>query len=202
VEPDLSDPKAIEAHFLAALPRIEKHAKTKFRGMTPEALDDAIQKVRGLAWKYYLREVERGKNPDDYISVIADFSVRHVKGGRDVTGIERMQDVLSHRGQKQRGYKVQSFPEHDTSPDESVEALKNWRETPPDDAAAFHHDFPLFVKALPQKQADVVLDAALGDTTTELSEKHKISQSRVSQIRTQAREKWSELALPPDERER
>src|SRR4051812_29336396 len=103
---DLSDPKAIEAHFLAALPRIERHARVQFSRMTAEAKDDAIQKVRGLAWKYYQNEVAKEKNPDDYISVIADFAVRHVRDGRDVTGMERARDILSRRAQKHKRFTV------------------------------------------------------------------------------------------------
>ena len=49
----MSDPKdipmAIQALFLAVLPRIEAHAKYKFRPLSLEAIDDAIQKATWLA---------------------------------------------------------------------------------------------------------------------------------------------------------
>ena len=201
---ELSDPQAAQVHFLAALPRIERHARVKLQGLKGEALDEAIQKVRGLAWKYYVGQIAKGKNPDEYISAIADFSVKHVRAGRDVTGVERAQDVLSKRAQRDKGFMVQPIPDTDNSEqeNESMESIRHSRETPPPVAAEFHHDFPIFIGEMSAKKAAVVLDAAIGDTTTELAEKYAMSQGRVSQIRTEAREKWSDLAVPPAERER
>src|SRR4051794_29771768 len=111
----MSDPQAIQIHFLKALPRIERHAKVKFSNLKGEARDEAIQQALGLAWKFYCGEVLKGKDPDSYISAIAEFSVRQV---RDVAGMEKAKDVLSKRAQKRKGFTVQPFPEHDTSPDE------------------------------------------------------------------------------------
>jgi DNA-directed RNA polymerase specialized sigma24 family protein len=201
---DIPPPEAIRAHFEQVLPRIQRHAKIQFSYLTPEARDDAIAKALGLAWKYYLAEAEKGKKPDEYISAIATYAVKHVRAGRDVAGVEKAKDVMSKRVQREKGFSVQSIPDHDDPCEESetAEALRNWRETPPDEAAAFHHDFPMFVEELPEKQAAVVLDAAMGDTTTELAEKHQVSSSRVSQIRVEARKKWAELGTPPAERER
>jgi DNA-directed RNA polymerase specialized sigma24 family protein len=201
---ELADPTAAQVHFLRALPRIRLHAQLQFRNLTPEAKDDAIAKAIGLAWKAYAREVEKGRDPDTYISAIAGYAVKQVKSDRDVTGQEKAKDVLSKYAQKKKRFTVQVFPEYDCSPDEneSLDALHDHRESPPDEAASFRHDFPMLVEQLPEKQAAVVLDAALGDTTTELAEKHKVSLSRVSQIRTEAKKKWAELATPPAERER
>jgi hypothetical protein len=202
---DTSDPKAIEAHFLAALPRIQRHAKIQFSYLKGDAKDDAIAKVVGLAWKYYAAEIAKGKNPDEYISSIAKFAVKHVRAGRDVTGIEPAKDVLSKRAQREKRFTVEAFPEfveHSHEESEAADALKNWRETPPDEAAAFHHDFPMLLDNLPPKTSAVCEDAAMGDTTTELAEKHKLSMGRISQIRTEARKKWAELAQPIADRER
>lgn len=203
--PDLSEPGALQAHFTAAvLPRIQRHAKVQFSYLHGEARDDAIAKAVGLAWKYYAAEIDKGKNPDDYISSIATFAVKHVRAGRDVTGQEKAKDVMSKRAQRSKGFSVQSIPDHDDPKEENeaVEALRTWRETPPDEAAQFNHDFPMLIEELPEKQAAVVLDAAAGSTTTELAQAHNISMGRVSQIRSEARKKWAEMATPPAERSR
>src|SRR4051794_39703690 len=123
----MSDPQAIQIHFLKALPRIERYAKVKFSNLKGEARDEAIQQALGLAWKFYRSEVLKGKDPDSYISAIAEFSVRQVRDGRDVTGMEKARDVLSKRAQKRKGFTVQPFPERDTSPDENegLDALRN-----------------------------------------------------------------------------
>lgn len=198
------DPTAITVHFLRALPRIERHARIQFSGLDPEARDDATAKAIGLAWKAYVREVEKGRDPDGYISAIAGFAVKQVRADRDVTGQERAKDVLSRFAQKKKRFTTQPFPEHDSSADynEALDALHDHRESSPDEEAAFRCDFPQFVSELPEKQAAIVLDAAMGDTTTELAEKHKVSLGRVSQVRNEARKKWAELCTPKDERER
>src|SRR4051794_11798743 len=110
---EIPDPTAIQVHFFRALPRIRLHAQLQFRNLTPEAKDDAIAKAIGLAWKAYAREVEKGRDPDEYISAIAGYAVKQVKSDRDVTGQEKAKDALSKLAQKKKKFAVQPFPEHD-----------------------------------------------------------------------------------------
>lgn len=203
-EDDVIDPQAVQLHFLRALPRIQRHARVQFSALDPEAKDDAIAKTIGLAWKAYVGEWVKGRDPDGYISAIAGYAVRQVRADRDVTGQERAKDALSRFAQKKHKFAAQPFPEYDSSSDcnEALDALHDRRESLPDEAAAFRCDFPEFVQALPKKQAAIVLDAAMGDTTTELAERHKVTAPRISQVRNQVRKKWAERCTPPDERER
>jgi hypothetical protein len=202
--PDPSDTQAIKIRFLRALPRIKRYARVEFGDMRGEEREEAIQRTLGLAWKFYLAAVEKGQDPGEHISTIAKFSVRQVRAGRDVAGKERAEDVLSPRARKRNGIEVQALPEDKRSADdnESIGGLCRRRESLPEEAAQFHHDFPMLVDELSEKQAAVVLDAVMGDGTNELASKHCLSPARISQIRTLAKDKWTELGTPPADRGR
>jgi len=180
---------ALQAHFVEfALPRIRTHARIQFRGLSPEAQEEAVQIALGLAWKAYAREVERGKNPDSYVSAIARFSVRQVLDGRDVTGQEKAKDVLSRRAQRRKHFSVKSLPDASQTLDALLDCSGR-----PDQLAAFRIAYPEFLAQIEPKKRAVIVEASQGTPTTELAENHGISQGRVSQIRREAFEMWNEF---------
>ena len=82
-------PEALHAHFLQVLPRIVTHAQVRFGFLKcPGKRDDAIAEVVALAWKWFLRLIEQGKDIDQFVSVLADYAVRHVRCGRKLCGQE------------------------------------------------------------------------------------------------------------------
>jgi DNA-directed RNA polymerase specialized sigma24 family protein len=199
----MSDPEAIKAHFTAALPRIEQVARFRFRHLNPELQEEKVQETVALAWKSYRNLVNRGKNPDDFISTLASFSAKAVKNGRRLTGQNRASDVMGDKAKKKHGYEVKTIPDHDPpdEPSEVLDALQD-RKSRPDSAAAFRIDYPEFLEEFKPRDRAVIVDAANGETTTDLAGFYNVSQGRVSQIRTLAKKAWAERGLPPDERER
>src|SRR5262249_52480741 len=77
-KPNPGPQSAVQAHFLAILPRVELHATIYFRDVRcPDKREDYIQETRALAWKYFLRAIQRGKDPLTFVSQIATFAARH-----------------------------------------------------------------------------------------------------------------------------
>jgi hypothetical protein len=93
----------VQAAFLTILPRIELHAQIYFRGLKcPHRRADAVQETFAVAWKWFARLMERGKDPLTFPAVFASYAARAVKCGRRVCGQEKGNDVLSSLARHRR----------------------------------------------------------------------------------------------------
>ncbi|OAI40495.1 hypothetical protein AYO40_00750 [Planctomycetaceae bacterium SCGC AG-212-D15] len=105
----------IRSDFLDALPRITTHARCYFRHLRcKHRKADCISEMVALCWRWWLRLIQRGKNPKAFVSTIATFAARHVQAGRRLCGQDRAKDVLSARAQQRHGFAVGKLPDFDT----------------------------------------------------------------------------------------
>jgi hypothetical protein len=192
-------PQALQAHFLAILPRIETHAKVHFRFLRcPGKRADAIQETIAVAWKWFLRINEQGeKDVDEFVSTLADYAVRHVRSGRRLCGQLKAKDVFSPRAQHRGGFTVEalncstrrSFEEFHGDPhgqdhmDVMEERLKDNTRSPVPEQAAFRIDHPAWLSQLGTRNRAIAEDMSLDLGTIELADKHKVSAGRISQLR-------------------
>jgi hypothetical protein len=196
---------ALQQHFLAILPRIEMHAQIQFRYLKcPGRRADAIAEVIALAWKWFLRLVEQGKEIDEFVSVLADFAVRHVRAGRRLCGQEPIQEILSQRAQQRHGIRVEALPcctrrsraDLYSDPhgqdhlDAFEERLRDNTRSPVPDQAAFRIDYPAWLLRLGQRQREIAQDLAQDCGTGELAHRHKLSAGRISQMRRELHLDW------------
>lgn len=110
----LVDPWAVEngqSGFFEILPHLESLGQRYFRHLKcPARKADAIQEMRALAWKWFLRLSQRGKNPAHFIHAFVCYLARAVKSGRCVVGKSRFKEAMHPASQKRRGFIVESFP--------------------------------------------------------------------------------------------
>jgi hypothetical protein len=198
-------PDALHAHFLQILPRIQTHAEIHFRQLRcPGKRDDAIAEVIAVAWKWFVRATQLGKDVNEFVMTLADYAVRHVRFGRKVWGLERAKDVLSPRAQQTKGFKVEalngstrrSYDELVSDPhgqdhiDAFEERLKDNTRSPVPDQAAFRIDYPLWLSQLDTRNRAIAKDMSMDLGTFEVAEKHKISAGRISQLRREFAKDW------------
>ena len=101
----------LQARFLSILPRIKTHARIYFRGVKCYSKkSDFVAEVVALCWKWWLRLVERNKNPNGFVSTLATYAARAVRSGRRVTGQLKAKDVLSERAQQLHDFTVTALP--------------------------------------------------------------------------------------------
>jgi hypothetical protein len=183
--------------YEAALPRITAHAKVNFGWIKdPGRRDDCIASVVGIGWKHWLSAVRHGKDPNEFVSSIAEMSVRQVRSGRRLDRQERPKDVLSPRARRTEGFTVASLPDHTgTGADgnEAIDALRDNTVTPVPEQAAFRIDYPEFLKSLGQRNGAIASDMATGEATADLADKYDISPARVSQLRREFKDEWDEF---------
>jgi hypothetical protein len=179
--------------FLMFLPRIEAHARVYFRDIRcADKRADRIAETIALAWKWYLRLEERGKDAAPFVSAIADFAVKAVKSGRRRAGMERAKDVMNGHTQQRQGFAVEKLPDFSTLSDNPIaEALADNTRTPPPDAAAFRVDFPRWLASLPRRDRRVAKDLMIGERTVATAHRHRMSPARVSQLRRELCQDWA-----------
>jgi hypothetical protein len=184
----------LQATFLAqVLPRVEAHGRVHFRHVRcPDRKEELLAEMRGLAWKWYVRLVQKGKNVLAFVSALATYAARAVHSGRRVCGHERAQDVFSPVAQRRHGFAVGKLPDFSTlhgSPLE--EALIDNTLSPVPEQVAFRLDFPAWLASLSHRDRDLVTDMGLGERTLALAHKYGCSASRISQKRRQFLEDWT-----------
>lgn len=177
--------KAIHERFLAVLPKIEEVGHHHFRFWGQEKCAEAIQEVTAQAWKAYLSADLQGKEPDNFIYVLAKRCCQHVKQGRRAAGGFMCTDVSERVNQRRAGFKVAQEPEDGLSP---MDTVVDNRHSSPADCAAFKTDMRTWLERLAPKKRAIVEDMMLGEDGLTLAKKHRVTPGRISQIRREAKE--------------
>jgi hypothetical protein len=194
-------PSALHASFLAILPRLQRHGRIYFRGALPDRRADLVAEVVALAWKWFVRLADRGKDPTAFAATLAAFAAKAVKSGRRVTGQESDRDALSTLAQMRRCFVVSTLPEYSTlSGNPLAEALQDNTQSPVDEQAAFRLDFPAWLGTLGSRNRSIAQDMALGHRTRELADAYGLSPGRVSQLRREFHDDWEHFTADPGER--
>src|SRR6185369_14751389 len=101
----------LQASFIAILPKIRAAGHVYFRHLRcSDTKQDAMNELVALAWKWFIRLAQRGKEATQYPTILGEFAARHVNAGRRLCGIEKPKDVLSRLAQQKRGFVVESLP--------------------------------------------------------------------------------------------
>ena len=76
----VSSVEELQVRFLGILPRIEQHARIAFRHVAcREKRTDLVAETVALAWRWFKRLAERGKDATQFPSVLANYAARAVK---------------------------------------------------------------------------------------------------------------------------
>jgi hypothetical protein len=179
--------RALQLAFLTILPRIERHGRVHFRHVKcPDRKADAVAEMVALAWRWFLRLAERGKDATHFPSVLATFAARAVYNGRRLAGTSKAKDALSPAAQRRHGFAVGRLPDFSTlSGNALFDALHDNTRSPVPDQVAFRFDFPAWLATLGARNRNIAQDMAQGHRTGELADAYGLSPARVSQLRRQ-----------------
>jgi hypothetical protein len=204
----------VQAAFQRILPRIQLHAEIHFRQVKcPDQRADLIAEVVALAWQWFQRLAEKGKDASQFPSALATFATRAARCGRRVCGQEKAKDVMSPLAQQRHGFKVESLPASTAMSQENLygtvrgqegldefeERLQDNTQTPVPDQVAFRIDWPRFFRQLTWRDRNLARFLALGHSGKKAAEKFQLSPGRVTQLRQEWCREWKafcgELAL-------
>jgi hypothetical protein len=196
----------LHAAFLTILPRIERHALIYFRYLRcPHRKDDAIQETLALAWRWFVRLIEKGKNPLSFPMVLAAYAARAVKCGRRICGQERGKDVMSALAQQRHHFSVEALPfslissfeeryslaHGQQKQDTFEERLRDNTQTPVPEQVCFRIDFPAWLTTLTPRERRLVDEMAQNERTFDLSQRFDLSPGRISQMRRELHNDWA-----------
>jgi hypothetical protein len=209
----------LQEAFLSMRPRIVRHAGIYFRDVRcHQRRDDCIAEVVGLCWMWFCRLARRGKDARRFISTLATFAARAVRGGRRVCGQLRSKDALSEWAQRRQEFRVESLPFSTRVPYQDLyatvdgqrridvleECLHDNTVSPVPDQVAFRLDFPLWLGARSGRDRRIIADMARQERTSDLARKYRLSPGRISQLRQAYETDWKCFwdATPNGRRER
>ena len=166
----------------------------------PHQKEELLAELRGLAWKWYVGLVRRGKNVLAFVSALAMYAARAVQFGSRVCGHERKQEVLSPVAQRLRHFTTVKLPDFGTLDGNPLEeALHDNTASPVPEQVAFRLDFPAWLTSLSHRDRDLVTDMGLGERTLDLANKYGCSPGRISQKRRAFADDWKRFCGEPVE---
>jgi hypothetical protein len=182
----------LQAAFLAILPRIVKHARFQFRDLRcPHRQDDAVSETVALAWHWFRRLAQRGKDASRFPVAFANYAARAAKNGRRLCGQEKARDALSPLAQQRRGFAVQSLPMASSMTGNVFdEALAHNTQTPVPDQVGFRLDFPAWRLGRCERDRRLIDDLMVGERTLDVARRYDLSPARISQLRRDFHEDW------------
>jgi hypothetical protein len=193
----------LRARFLSILPRIKTHARIYFRQVKCyHKKADCISETIALAWKWFVRLAERGKDACRFATALASYAAKAVKAGRRVCRQLKAKDALSERAQQKHGFVVGKLPDFSTlSANPLAEALTDNTRSDPAEQAAFRIDFPAWLKLHCKRDRAMIRDASAGERTADLAARYRLSQPRISQLRREWFEEWKAYTADPAEQQ-
>jgi hypothetical protein len=195
----------LHAAFLLILPSVELHGRIYFRHVRcPHKKADAIQEMRALAWKWFLRLHQRGRDPADFLTGFVTLLARAVNSGRRLAGMARAKDVLNAATQRRNGFHVERLPSSTQASHERLyaevhgqelhdafeECLRDNTITPVIDQVIFRIDWPAWLRTLTGRQRRLIRAMAQNERTLDLSKEFEVSPARISQLRREFHGGW------------
>jgi hypothetical protein len=195
----------LHASFLLILPRIELHGRIYFRHLAADKKADAVQEMQALAWKWFVRLAQRGKDPGEFVMAFATFLTRAVSSGRRLVGMVKAKDVLNPATQRRHGFTVEplptststgqgqlySAPQGQRLHDAFEERLRDNTVTPVPDQVQFRIDWPAFLATLTGRERRMIREMARNERTMDLSRRFEVSPGRISQLRREFHQGWT-----------
>jgi hypothetical protein len=182
----------LHAAFLSILPRIQLHGHISFRHRKPDKREEAIAEMIALAWKWFVRLAQRGKDATAWPMALARYAALAVHNGRRLCGREKSNDVLSPLAQQAHQFTVVALAEGSSlSGTRFDEALRDNTQTPVPDQVSFRIDFPAWWLSRSDRDRRVIDDLMLGERTMDVAERYGLTAARISQLRRDFHEDWT-----------
>jgi hypothetical protein len=194
----------LQSRFVRLLPRIEDQARFYFRSVKCVVCRaDCIAETIAVAWKWFCRLAQRGKDAAQFVAALARTAARAVRGGRRVGAGETANDVMSSVAQRRHNFKVEPLPSPRTGYDNLLSSptgqrdqdvleqrLRDNTRTPPPEQAAFRIDYRAWLRRLTPRQRRIVRAMSANARTKDLSRQFKVSPGRISQMRRRFKTDW------------
>ena len=179
--------------FLTMLPRIETQLRRQFRGLGPEAAEEAVQEGVANCLQAFVSLHRKNRREDAYPSVLARFAAQQVGAGRKVGSSLNADEPLSEYAQRKRQFYEVQVDRLSVEAGKSIEAAIADRYVSIPERVALRIDMPRWLQGLSRRMRQIAKDLAIGCTTTEVAAKYGVTAGRISQIRRELYRSWQEF---------
>jgi hypothetical protein len=184
---------AWHATFVDMLPTIVAQARFAFRQLNPEAREEAIQEVVCNACQSFSRLDAMGKQAIVYPTPLARYGIAHARQGRKVGSRLCIRDVMSVYCQRRKGINVERLDFVGRYAGWRDAVVQDTRNSPAPDIVSFRVDFAAWLRGLPRRDRRIAKALAMGDRTSEVSQRFHLSAARVSQLRRELSLSWRQF---------
>jgi hypothetical protein len=184
--------------FLALLPAVRRAARFRFRFVRcPDRRADLTAETVALAWAWFVRLAERGRDPAAFPTAFAALAARAVAGGRRLAGQETTRDVLSWSCRRRNGFAVVALQTGLRTASPLIEAVTDNTRSPVPVQAQFRCDVPNWLLALKPRDRRIAIRLALGYRTSDVAARFGLTAARVSQLRGELRHSFLRFLAGP-----
>ena len=178
--------------FLAVLPAVETHARIRFRRLTADRREEAIQETIAAACANFQLAAAQGKLDVVRPGPLADFAARHARTGRHVGGAQDgAKDVMSATCQRRHGVRVHGYVGHGlTRSTDGWRMILADRRVPVPELAAFSIDFDCWFEKFSRRDRAIISALIAGDHPSAVADRFGITRGRVSQLRRKYEREW------------
>jgi hypothetical protein len=176
--------------FLKLLPPIEQLLKCVFGHLDPEKRDEAIQNATVICMLSYARLHARGRDHVASASSLVWYAALQVKSGRTAGGHLNVWDPMSRYAQVRHGIRLHTC---DPTTKTWIEELVEDKRARVHDIVAARLDIRAWLATLRRHTRMIAVDLAKGCSTAETAINHRVSPSRISQIRRELERSWSQF---------
>jgi hypothetical protein len=176
--------------FLVMLPVIVRQLRVTFRHLHGEAREEAVAEGVANACATYQRLAKQGRAHLGFPTVLARFAAAQVVDGRQVGSGQNSRDVLSPRAQKLKQFQVERLDRFNDEENQWMEAIVEDPHTPVFDQVCFRLDFPDWLARLSRRNRRIAGYLSLGNSTSAVAKRFRISAARVSQLRREFYNSW------------
>lgn len=185
--------QTLNARFLKLFPTIRRQARVAFRHLPWHLREEFIAEVIANTYCSYVRLVQQGKADVAFATPLADYAIKHVRGGRQVGTRMNVRDITSRYCQNQKHVEIERLHRYDREEEEWLEILVEDRHAGPAQTAAMRIDFAAWLGKLPGKLRRIAEALALGEATKAVAGKFGLSPARISQLRRELKMSWDEF---------
>ena len=180
----------LQERFLVMLPLIRHQAWLAFRGLTPEAREDAVAEVVANTFTAFARLVSRGKEEFAYPTPLAQYAIRQIRQGRRVGTRRNRNDVMSGHAQRAGGMSIERLDQFDDQQRAWKEVLVEDRKAGPAEIAAARIDVAAWLQSLSHRNRRIAETLAMGAKAGDVAAEFHLSCGRVSQLRDLLAASW------------
>jgi hypothetical protein len=178
--------------FLELLPKIRSRIEFAFRGLPRQTREDLIEEAVIDSFVAFMRLAELEKLDVALPTPLANYAVKRTLAGRRIGAKLNVHDLTSPYAQKLTGVRIARLDHYDRQEHAWKEILLEDKSAGPAEVAMTKIDFEDWFGRLPRRARKIVERLLLGDRTSELARRFRLTAGRISQLRRALRENWDE----------